>query len=207
MKIRHWITGIILLGLIALVGMGVLHTRETGPAVADSEDGTPDARAAATPAPAKGGKGAGEMRGATVDQTPLLTARKMAALAGSPQEQALAHAAEKSGDHEVDLEFFDKLRAAEEVPPQLPPAVQQLADRKHKAEDALKDDQESITQLMRKLAAAPLAQKDNLQDQIDVAQAQVDSVQPEQVERTLDAMEMLSEFNQHVRTDSPNSKL
>ena len=41
----------------------------------------------------------------------------------------------------------------------------------------------------------------------DVAQAQADSVQPEQVERTLDAMEMLSEFSQHVRTDSPNSKL
>jgi hypothetical protein len=41
----------------------------------------------------------------------------------------------------------------------------------------------------------------------DVAQSQVDSVQPEQVERTLDAMEMLSEFSQHVRTDSPNSKL
>jgi hypothetical protein len=40
----------------------------------------------------------------------------------------------------------------------------------------------------------------------DVAQAQ-DSVQPEQVERTLDAMEMLSEFSQHVRADSPNSKL
>jgi hypothetical protein len=41
----------------------------------------------------------------------------------------------------------------------------------------------------------------------DVAQAQVDSVQPEQVERTLDAMEMLNEFSQHVRSDSPNSKL
>ena len=37
--------------------------------------------------------------------------------------------------------------------------------------------------------------------------AQVDSVQPEQVERTLDAMDMLSEFNRHVRADNPNSKL
>src|SRR5674476_1670569 len=37
--------------------------------------------------------------------------------------------------------------------------------------------------------------------------AQVDSVQPEQVERTLDAMEMLNEFSHHVRTDSPDSKL
>jgi anti-sigma factor RsiW len=37
--------------------------------------------------------------------------------------------------------------------------------------------------------------------------AQVDAVQPEQVERALDAMEMLNEFSHHVRTDSPDSKL
>jgi hypothetical protein len=37
--------------------------------------------------------------------------------------------------------------------------------------------------------------------------AQVDTVQPEQVERTLDAMEMLNEFSQHVSTDRPDSKL
>ncbi len=37
--------------------------------------------------------------------------------------------------------------------------------------------------------------------------AQVESVQPEQVEQTLDAMEMLSEFSHHVRSDGPESKL
>ena len=37
--------------------------------------------------------------------------------------------------------------------------------------------------------------------------AQVESVQPEQVERTLDAMEVLDQFSRHVRTDSPDSKL
>jgi hypothetical protein len=37
--------------------------------------------------------------------------------------------------------------------------------------------------------------------------AQVDSVQPEQVEHTLDAMEMLNEFSHHMRPDSPDSKL
>lgn len=36
---------------------------------------------------------------------------------------------------------------------------------------------------------------------------QVDWVQPEQVESTLDAMEMLNEFSRHVRTDSPDSKI
>jgi len=35
----------------------------------------------------------------------------------------------------------------------------------------------------------------------------VDSVQPEQVEHALDAMEILNEFSQRVRTDAPHSKL
>jgi anti-sigma factor RsiW len=37
--------------------------------------------------------------------------------------------------------------------------------------------------------------------------AQVESVQPEQVEQALDAMEMLSEFSHHVRSDGQESKL
>ena len=36
---------------------------------------------------------------------------------------------------------------------------------------------------------------------------QVEAVQPEQVERTLDAMEMLNEFSRHVGADRPDSKL
>ena len=35
----------------------------------------------------------------------------------------------------------------------------------------------------------------------------MDSVQPEQVEHALDAMEVLNEFSQHVRAESPDSKL
>ena len=37
--------------------------------------------------------------------------------------------------------------------------------------------------------------------------AQVDTVQPEQVERALDAMEVLDQFSQHVRAERPGSKL
>jgi hypothetical protein len=36
---------------------------------------------------------------------------------------------------------------------------------------------------------------------------QVDTVQPEQVERALDAMEMLNEFSHHVRAENPAPKL
>jgi anti-sigma factor RsiW len=37
--------------------------------------------------------------------------------------------------------------------------------------------------------------------------AQVESVQPEQVEQALDTMDLLSEFSHHVRTDGQESKL
>jgi hypothetical protein len=103
----------------------------------------------------------------------------MAATAVTTEELALAHQAEKVGDHEVDLAFFDALRTAEENPPKLSPEAQKLAERKNTAELALKEDQESIAQLTRKLAAAPESQKDNLQDQIEVAKAQADLDQDE----------------------------
>src|SRR5271165_6801656 len=170
MKVQHWITAIILLLLVAVAIAGVVWTREL-PTVSEE--------AAATP----GKKPLGRMplvaQHPLIDQRPLQTAKRMAALAATPEEQLLAHQAEKVGDHEVDLAFLDALRTAEENPPPLSPEGRQLADRKNKAELALKEDQEGIALLTRKLAAAPDAQKDNLQDQIDVAKAQADLDQDE----------------------------
>jgi small-conductance mechanosensitive channel len=114
-----------------------------------------------------------------IDQRPLQTAKRMGTLAATPEEQALAHQAEKLGDHEVDLSFLDALRTAEENPPPLSPEARQIADRKNKAELTLLEDQESVALLSKKLAAASEKQKDNLQDQIDVAKAQMDLDQNE----------------------------
>jgi small-conductance mechanosensitive channel len=165
MKVGQRIVGIVLVLLMASAIVGLVWTREQKAASEGDEA-----------AQAQGGKRLlGKKMPAPhplVDQRPLQTARRMATVALTPEEQRLAHEAEKVGDHEVDLAFFDALRAAQENPPQLSPETKPLAERKEKAEQALKEDQESIAQLMRKLAAAPEAQKDNLQDQIDVAKAQ-----------------------------------
>ena len=173
MKLRHWFIAIVLVLLVAAAAVGVLWTREVEQPADVEEQGqsqnTKHLLSRAKPANAL----------PLVDQRPLQTAQRMAALASTPEEQALAHEAEKVGDHEVDLAFFDKLRSVEENPPKLSPEAKQLADRKNKADLALKDDQESITLLTRKLAAAPDSQKDNLQDQIDVAKAQADLDQDE----------------------------
>ncbi len=172
MKIRHWSTAIVLLLLVVAAAVGVVWTRQLAPSTEADESG----KAAATK------KSLDKKQPAAthplVDQRPLLTARRMATLAIA-EEQPLAHEALKVGDHEVDLAFFDAVRTAEENPPALSPEAKQLAERKDKAEQSLKEDQEGITLLTRKLAAAPEAQKDNLQDQIDVAKAQMDLDQDE----------------------------
>jgi len=170
MKVRQWITGIVLLLLVAAAIVGIVWTREL-PAPSDETSATLNKKAPGRKTPAT--------QRPLVDQRPLQTARRMAAIAGTPEEQALAHEAEKVGDHEVDLAFFDTLRTAEENPPPLSPEAKQIAERKAKAEQTLKEDQENIALLTRRLAAAAESQKDNLQDQIDVAKAQMDLDQDE----------------------------
>jgi small-conductance mechanosensitive channel len=170
MKVRQWITGIVLLLLIAAAIVGIVWTREERAANEETS---------ATPAKKGLGRKPPVAQRPLVDQRPLQTARRLAQLAGTPEEHLLAHQAEKVGDHEVDLAFFDAVRTAEENPPALSPEARQIADRKKKAEQALKEDQGSIALLTKKLAAAPESQKDNLQDQIDVGKAQMDLDQDE----------------------------
>ena len=71
------------------------------------------------------------------------------------------------------------LRRSRPKPNRSPPA-------RPRPQQTLKDDQDSITLLTRKLAAAPESQKDNLQDQIDVAKAQADLDQDELDDATED---------------------
>jgi small-conductance mechanosensitive channel len=170
MKVRQWITGIVLLVLVAAAIVGIVWTREPPAANEDNP---------AAPTKTLLGRKVPNRERPLVDQRPLQTAKRMTALAGTHEEQTLAHEAEKVGDHEVDLAFFDALRTAGQNPPPLTPEAKQVAARKEKAEQALKEDQERIAILTRKLAAAPESLKDNLQDQIEVAKAQMDLDQDE----------------------------
>src|SRR5579863_3551173 len=176
MKLRQWITAMVLLLLVAAAIVGMVWTRALPVASDEAAAGASGKKAARKEAAPR----------ALVDQRPLQTARRMAAMAGTPEEQALAHEVEKVGDHEVDLSFFDALRTVEENPPPLSAEAKQIADRKAKAEQTLKEDQENIAQLTRRLAAAPDSQKENLQDQIDVAKAQMDLDQDELDDATED---------------------
>ncbi|MGH9494341.1 MAG: mechanosensitive ion channel domain-containing protein [Candidatus Sulfotelmatobacter sp.] len=170
MKLRHWIVGIVLLLLMGAAVAGMMWTREV-PLPADDASATQGKKP-------PGRKGAVAQR-PLVDQRPLLTAQRMGEMAGTPEEQALAHEAAKAGDHEVDLAFFDALRTAQQNPPPLSAEAKPIAARRTKAQQTVKDDQENVAQLTKKLASSPESQKDNLQDQIDVAKAQMDLDQDE----------------------------
>jgi small-conductance mechanosensitive channel len=170
MKLRQWITGFVLFLLVAAAIVGIVWTRELPPS---------DDTATAAPGHRLLGRKTAAPQRQLVDLRPLQTAHRIAALAGTPEEQTLAHEAEKVADHEVDLAFFDALRRVQETPAKLSPEAKQIADRKEKSELAVKDDQENIKLLTRKLAAAPETQKDNLQDQLDVAKAQLELDQDE----------------------------
>jgi small-conductance mechanosensitive channel len=180
MKVRHWIIAIVLsLGVIATAA-GVLWTRELPqPPEAEESANTPTA-------PKLLAKTQTAQEHPLVDQRPLQTARRMAAAAARPDERRLAEEAERVGDHEVDLAFADALRTATLNPPKLTPEAKEIAARKAKAQATVKADQDGIAPLTRKLATVRESQKDNVQDQIDVAKAQLELDQDELDDATED---------------------
>lgn len=161
MKVRQWITVVALLVLVVATVVGLFLTES-----ATSMGPAPKGKAAAAPPP-------------VVDQKPLQTARKLAALAGTPEEQDFVHEALRLSDYEVDLAFADALREATEHPAALTPEQRDLGARASKAEGVVKSDEEQIARLTRQLAAAGDNDKENVQDQLDVAKAQLELDQDE----------------------------
>jgi small-conductance mechanosensitive channel len=170
MKVRHWITAIVLLALVTAAIVGLVQTRQ--------QRGT-SLQVAAAPGVGSTGNNPRVAQHVLVDQSPLQTARRVETLAFAQEEKDLAQQAEKVADHEVDLAFFDAFRASQENPPALTPALKKMADRKSQEQQALLEDQTSVSGLTRKIAAAPESQKENLQDQLNVAQAQLELDQDE----------------------------
>jgi small-conductance mechanosensitive channel len=168
MKVRQWIIGIALVLLVASAIVGLVLTENAGQ----------PAEGAQTTAKARGKKGPARSDLSSpepvVDVAPLQTARRVAASAASADEQRLSDQAQKIADHEVDLAFYDALRTAgRQIPPNTS-EIQEIFARKKTADAAVNTDQELITQLTRKLAQASESQKENLQDQLDVAKAQLE---------------------------------
>jgi hypothetical protein len=138
--------GVVLLALLAAAIGGLVLTRDPGPQPAAGE--TP-----AQQAPQK--RGSSRPREWLADSMrPLLTARELAALAATPEEQELARQAERLADHAVDLAFADALNRAADNPPEPTPEVKALAETKKRAQGTITADRQVVQRLTRDLAAA-----------------------------------------------------
>jgi small-conductance mechanosensitive channel len=148
-KSRHRLVtaGLLLLALIALVG--VVLTRPSAELARQERQRRPPA----------------------VDEQPLQTARSMAVLASSHEEQRYAQQALKLADHEVDLAFAYEMSDAREHPAPPTPETRELYTRVSRAQSQLQKDQDLLAEL-KKLSAAKGAHADAAQQQLDLLEAQ-----------------------------------
>ncbi len=160
MKLRQWIAVAALFLLVIATVVGLFLTAGTQ-----------------TVLPTRATKKA--VQPAIVDQRPLQTARKLSALAATSEERDLAGEAVRLADYEVDLAFAGALREATEHPPVPTPEQRDMMARNFKAESVVKADKDLIARLTRQHSSAPETAKDDLEDQIDVAKAQLELDQDE----------------------------
>jgi hypothetical protein len=134
---------------------------------------------AGTPTPNAGGNHDTTAQTPLVDQTPLETAQRLAKMATSEEELPFAKEALRLGDQEMDLAFAAAVRDATEHPPVLSAEAKGIQARLQKAEKALEADKLQVEQLTKASEKASAVKKDALDDQLDLAKAQLELDQDE----------------------------
>jgi small-conductance mechanosensitive channel len=109
-----------------------------------------------------------------VDKSSYSSAQRLALLAQTDDEQALAQTALRVADHELDLAFTAALRDVEAHPPALNSDAANIQSRIAKSQALLDADQQRVAQLTAALAQTKAAQKDALQDELDLTQSQLE---------------------------------
>ena len=155
MKTSEKIAAVVLILLLGAAGYGLLRTG--GPSYVDYVVTTTPGDAQAKNA---------------VDQSPLLTAQRLAGMVTSADEQALAAEALRISDHAVDMAFAQALRDAAEHPPALSAEAKEIQARLQTSEKALDADKARVAALTAANAKANNAQKDALDDELELAKSQ-----------------------------------
>lgn len=188
MKAHQWIVTLGLLALVLAAAVGLILTRQS----AQSKSATSPGR-----------------RPPIVDEQPLKTARDVAALASDWDEQRFSRQALKLADHSVDVAFSYEMRKAAEHPAPPTPESKKLYARANQAEAAVKADRDRLDQLQKQLTSAKDDQgRDILQQQIDLAKAQLeldqdelDDVKSDLIRSGVDRLSRIQrQFNRHEAT-------
>ncbi|HKW64196.1 MAG TPA: mechanosensitive ion channel domain-containing protein [Candidatus Acidoferrum sp.] len=106
-----------------------------------------------------------------VDQTPMLTAEALAQMPTSQEELAFAQQALDISDKDMDVAYTAAKRELEDHPVPLSPEAKQIQARLNQAEDTLAGDDALVERLTAQEAKATGARKDDLGDQLILAQA------------------------------------
>jgi small-conductance mechanosensitive channel len=114
-----------------------------------------------------------------VDQRPLQTAQQFAKMATSAEEKPFAKQALALGDHEMDLAFAEAVQDAQEHPPVLSAQAKAIQAHMQRLEDSVDADKKRVDALTAAGAKASGAKKDALDDQLDLAKAQLELDQDE----------------------------
>jgi small-conductance mechanosensitive channel len=134
-----------------------------------------------------------------IDQTPYLTAKRLARLATTPEEQPLAQSAVQIADHELDLAFSAAIRHLEAHPPELSPQALQIQERLQNAQKEQESDAQEVKRLTAALAQAAEADKPAVQDKLDLAQSQLELEQDEVQEANNDLLRAGGNVHQRVQ--------
>jgi small-conductance mechanosensitive channel len=154
-KTREWSATIVLAGLLAITILGLVLTRGSG-----------------GPSTRRSAEGAAGQPGA-VDQTPLRTAEKLAALAVTPEQQEFAQQALQLADQVVDVGYAAAVRHAMEHPAPPTPEAQALETQLKQAQARVQADEDDVARLKRLAGAAGPAKKGEIEGQLQLAQAQL----------------------------------
>jgi small-conductance mechanosensitive channel len=114
-----------------------------------------------------------------VDQRPLQTAQQFAKMTTTAEEKPFADQALELADKEMDLAFAAAVLDAQEHPPVLSAEAKAIQARLQKAEDALDASKKRVDALTAAEAKASGSKKDALDDQLDLAKAQLELDQDE----------------------------
>jgi small-conductance mechanosensitive channel len=114
-----------------------------------------------------------------VDQRPLQTAQQFAKMATSAEEKPFAEQALALGDHQMDLAFAAAVLDAQEHPPVLSAQTKAIQAHLQKLEYSVEADKKRVDALTAADAKASGAKKDVLDDQLDLAKAQLELDQDE----------------------------
>src|SRR5882724_1730380 len=163
MKTKRKIAAIVLLALLGAVAYGLFRT------------GQPASAPTINTEAAYGGAAQGPI----VDQTPLLTAFLFEQMATTGEELPFAQEALRLGDHDMYLAFAAAVRDAQEHPPVLSAEAKEIEARLQQSERAVEVDKAELARLTAAYEKAGADKKDALDDQLDVAKAQLELDQDE----------------------------